>query len=82
MTMEVIVHGTPAKEKEGKREPDQWEIDSWCRTLMEAEEIKADPEKMKHVKPVLEKKVAAIAKLDIKSVDDLRAVAARKKSER
>lgn len=39
---------------------DKWEIESWARTIQEAEEIKADPEKMKKVMPLLKKKVAGM----------------------
>jgi len=45
------------KENEG---PDEWEIQCWADTLIKAEEIKADPEKMKLLKPYLEKKVKVI----------------------
>lgn len=39
---------------------DKWEIESWARTVQEAEEIKADPEKMKKVMPLLKKKMAGM----------------------
>lgn len=71
--MEVVVSGSPMKES-SKKEPDKWEIDNWCRTLIEAEEIKADPEKMKYVRPQLQQKVTAI-----KNLDDLRTIAKKKK---
>lgn len=58
-------------EKKGKG-PDKWEIENWARTVLDAEEIKADAEKMKHVKPILEKKVAALKGL---SLDGMRAKA-------
>lgn len=54
--------------KENDKEPKEWEIESWANTLMCAEEIKNDPEKMKLVKPYLDKKVKAI-----KSIAQLRA---------
>lgn len=69
--MEVSIKAEGKKSKA----PDKWEIQSWANTLMEAEEIKADPEKMKHVKPYLKKKVAAI-----RSLEDLREVADGKKA--
>lgn len=49
--------------------PDKWEIESWCRTITEAEEIRSDQEKMKHVAPMLAKK----AKAAIKTMEQLRA---------
>lgn len=56
------------KEKDSKG-PDKWEIESWCRTITEAEEIRSDKEKMKHVAPMLAKK----AKAAIKTMEQLRA---------
>ena len=53
--------------------PEQYEIDSWVRTLLDAEEIKADSDKMKYVKPALDKKAGAIKKLGkYTSTDQLR----------
>lgn len=49
---------------------DKWEVESWARTLQEAEEIKADPKKMKAVMPLLKSKIKALK--GIKSLDDLR----------
>lgn len=49
---------------------EDYEVKSWADTLMQAEEIKADPEKMKLLHPHLEKKSKAI-----KSLDDLRSKA-------
>jgi hypothetical protein len=54
----------PAKEPEG---PMDHEVDHWAKTLMDAEDIKNDPEKMKHVQPHLEKKANAI-----RSIADLK----------
>lgn len=42
------------------KQDDKWEIESWARTLQEAEEIKADAEKMKKVAPILKKKLAGM----------------------
>lgn len=53
--------------------PEKWEIENWARTLMDAEEIKADASKMKHVQPLLAGKVKAIE--GIRSLADLRAKA-------
>lgn len=58
----------------GEKKPDKWEIDNWVRTVIEAEEIRDDPEKMKHVAPLLEKKAASAQKA-IRSIADLRSAA-------
>jgi hypothetical protein len=69
--MDMVVSGSPVNPTDAKKtEPDKWEIDSWCRTLMEAEEIRGDKNKMKYVQPLLNTKIKAI-----KSLADLRAVA-------
>ena len=74
-----IENVTKESEKEyGKY--DKWEIDTCVDTLIKAEEIKADPEKMVYVKPLLEKKMAGITKT-IKSIKDIRAKAASMESE-
>lgn len=65
--MKVAVHGEPVKE--GKKGPDKWEIENWVRTIHDAEEIKSDPEKMKHCRPMLIKK----GKAAIKTMEQLRA---------
>lgn len=57
--------------KEGKT-PDKYEIECWAKTLIEAEEIKLDAEKMKLVAPILKAKKAAITKLPIGSMKDLK----------
>lgn len=51
------------KEKEEKKEFgkfDRWEIENAVRTLIEAEQIKLDKEKMKYVLPLLEKQKKAL----------------------
>lgn len=63
-----------AKKEYGKY--DKYEVEGWAETLMKAEEIKADSEKMKYVKQCLAKKKKAIS-----SIADLRAVAAEKAEE-
>lgn len=66
MEIEVEV----SKEKKDKKEYgkyEKYEVESWASTLMKAEEIKANPEKMKYVKMCLDKKKKAIS-----SIDDLR----------
>lgn len=60
----VEIPGTPSNKKSTK--PDKWEIESWTRTLIEAQEIACDPDKMKYVKKEIQKK-----KVAIRSVDDL-----------
>lgn len=51
------------KDKEEKKEFgkfDRWEIENAVRTLIEAEQIKLDKEKMKYVLPLLEKQKKAL----------------------
>lgn len=76
--MEVKTHAEPVNAKEEKKEYgkfEKWEIESAARTLVEAEEIKADPEKMKYVKMCMKKKYGA-AKKAIESIDDLKSLRA------
>jgi len=51
--MEVVIQAQPVEgKKEEKKEYgkyDKWEVESWADTIVRAEEIKADPEKMKYV---------------------------------
>lgn len=61
--MEMEVEKEPKK----KNGFDKYEIESMTRTLIEAEEIKADPKKMAAVKGELDKKSKAIS-----SIQDLR----------
>lgn len=60
--IEVKVMGEPA-EKEEKKGYDEWELECKARTLMEAEEIKADKELMTALQPYLEKKAKAITSI-------------------
>ena len=64
----------PAEPTE-KSGPDKYEIESWAKTLTDAEEIREDAEKMKLVAPLLSKKHAALSKIagPVKSVADLKA---------
>lgn len=74
--MEVKIHAEPVDKKEEKKEYgkyDKWEVENWADTIVRAEEIKADPEKMKYVKMCMKKKYGA-AKKAIESIDDLRAL--------
>jgi hypothetical protein len=60
------------EKKDGKYgKYDDYEIESAARTITEAEEIKADEEKMKYVKECLEEKASA-SKKAIKSIQDIR----------
>ena len=61
-------------EKPKKNKIDEWQVKHWADVIVEAEEIKADPEKMKLVKPLLAKKASGIKKA-VESLDDLRALA-------
>lgn len=72
--MEIEIKAEKQNEKEGKYE--EYEIKCWAEKLLEAEEIKNDPEKMALVKPYLDNKVKAI-----RSIADLKAVAKKKISE-
>lgn len=75
--MEVKVEVEP-KEKEKKYgDYDDWEIESAARTIIEAEEIKKDAEKMKYVGECLKKKGEAYASA-VSSLDDLRKLANKK----
>lgn len=72
--MEVKINATPIGTKEEKKEYgkyDKWEIESAARTLVEAEEIKADKEKMKYVAQCMAKKHTAEKKA-IASISDLK----------
>lgn len=75
MSLEVASQSPKSNpEDSSTKGPDKWEIDNWVRTIMEAEEIRDDPEKMKHVSPLLEKKAASAQKA-IRSIADLRGAA-------
>lgn len=50
------------KEKKEFGKFDRWEIESAVRTLIEAEQIKLDKEKMKYVLPLLEEQKQALDK--------------------
>lgn len=50
------------KEKKEFGKFDRWEIESAVRTIIEAEQIKLDKEKMKYVLPMLEKQKKALDK--------------------
>lgn len=74
--MEVSIEMGKDSEDQGEDSPkayDKYELECKLRTLMEAEEIKADKELMAQLKPLMEKKVKAI-----KSLAELRQVAKSK----
>lgn len=50
------------KEKKEFGKFDRWEIESAVRTIIEAEQIKLDKEKMKYVLPMLEEQKTALDK--------------------
>ena len=55
-----------AKKKDAPTAPvsdEKWEIEGWVRTLMDAEKIKTDPDKMKKIQPYLKKEKRAINSL-------------------
>lgn len=52
----------PEKEKKEFGKFDRWEIESAVRTIIEAEQIKLDKEKMKYVLPMLEEQKKALDK--------------------
>ncbi len=54
---------TDKKEKKEYGKFDRWEIEGAVRTLIEAEQIKLDAEKMKYVLPILEKQKKALDKV-------------------
>lgn len=51
------------KEKKEFGKYDRWEIESAASTLIEAEQIKLDKDKMKYVLPILEKQKKALDKV-------------------
>lgn len=57
------------KEKKEFGKFDRWEIENAVRTIIEAERIKLDKEKMKYVLPLLEKEKEAVA--NVTSVADV-----------
>ena len=70
-TLEELEESNEKKEYGGKY--DKYEVESWARTLQEAEEIKADPEKLKYAKMCMEKKLNSTKKV-ISSISELKSV--------
>jgi len=59
------------KEEKKKGKWDDWELDDMVNTIIRAEEIKNDPEKMKAIGSRMDKKVKAVKSLsDLKKVRD------------
>jgi len=78
MKVEVEVEGGKGEEKEKKYgKYDDWEIESAARTIIDAEEIKKDKEKMKYVGECLKSKGEAYSSA-ISSLDDLKKLAYKK----
>lgn len=68
------------KDEEKYGEYDKWQVEDWARAIQTAEEVKADPEKMKYVLPCLKEKIKGLESLkkSISSIDDIRAIAKSK----
>ncbi len=62
---------SPKEEKKMYGKYHEYEIKDAARTIIEAEEIKKDEEKMKYVEKCLKKKASA-AKKAVKSIADMR----------
>lgn len=80
-SVEIEVKG--GEEEESEKEYgkwDKWEIESAARTIIEAESIKADKEKMKYVAECMKKQADGMKKA-ISSLDELKAVAKKKSME-
>lgn len=81
--MKVEIEANPVKDEMEDKEKkafgpyEEWEIKCAVSTLLEAEEIKADAEKMKYVAPFLKKKVANMQKA-VTSIQDLKDIRASK----
>jgi len=67
MEVEVEMENEGKKEKKMYGKYEEYEINNCVDTLMRAEEIKSDSEKMKYVKMAIDKKKKAIA-----SISDLK----------
>lgn len=70
----MVVHGSEVKDKKEKKKYgkyEEYEIKDCARTIMKAEEIKADKEKMKYVAMCLKEKATA-AKKAVTSIQDIR----------
>lgn len=80
--MEVKINATPVDAKEDKKygKFDEWEINSAVDTLVRAQEIRNDAEKMKYVEPLLQEKFDSVQKA-INSLPELRARAKKRIAE-
>lgn len=74
--MKVEIEASPMTEDKKKEygKWDKWEIESCADCLIRAEEIKADPEKMKYVKQLIDQKYKGVKKV-VSSIKDVRAAA-------
>jgi len=73
MSLGEAIPANPKDEKPKKYgKYDEYEIENAMRTLMDAEKIKADKEKMKYVKQCMAEHKGHI-ETSIKSVDDIKA---------
>lgn len=77
--MKVEINATPVESNEEKEygKFDKWEIECAVDTLIKAEEIKKDKEKMEYVAPLLKAKLEGLSSA-ISSLKDLK-VAAKKR---
>jgi hypothetical protein len=80
MKVEIEVEGGGEQEEKEYGDYDKYEIESAMRTLLEAEEIKKDKEKMKYVAQCMKDKADKIGKV-INSIDDLKKLAKEKMAE-
>lgn len=80
--MKIEIVGGESEDSEEKEygKFDKYEIECAVDTLLRAEEIKADAEKMAYIKPLLEKKVSSMKKT-ISSISELKAVRQKKAEE-
>lgn len=68
------MHDSMEIKKDEKKEYgkyDKWEVEGWADILIKAEELKANPEKMKYIKMCMKKKLGETKKV-ISSLDDVR----------
>lgn len=78
--VEVAGNGELVERKKEYGKYDKWEIESAMRTLIEAEEIKKDKEKMKYVAECMREQADKMGEV-ISSLDDLKKLANKKAME-
>lgn len=54
---------TKAVAEKRTQKPDEWDINNWVDTIINAEKIKRDPAKMKYVKAEVKKRREALNKI-------------------